>query len=72
MPYPILLGGSSNKSKASQRFPIIDQVRAYPTTLFLKADGTVQAIHTGFTGPAAVLEHARLVESFELLVKEIL
>lgn len=72
VPYPILLGGSSDKAKASQRFPIIDQVRAYPTTLFLKADGTVQAIHTGFTGPAAGLEHARLVESFELLVKEIL
>lgn len=71
VPYPILLGGSSSKAKASQRFPLIDAVRAYPTTLFIKADGTVAAIHTGFTGPAAGSDHARLVESFELLVEEI-
>ena len=72
IPYPVILGGSSNKAKASQRFPVIDSVRAYPTTLFLNADGTIEAIHTGFTGPAAGKEHAKLVESFELLIEKIL
>ncbi|MAE47346.1 MAG: alkyl hydroperoxide reductase, partial [Planctomycetes bacterium] len=72
IPYPVILGGSSNKAKASKRFPIIDAVRAYPTTLFLNADGTTEAIHTGFTGPAAGKEHAKLVGSFELLIEKTL
>ncbi len=70
--YPLLLAGTANKAAASFRFPYLDRVVAYPTTIFLGADGRARAIHTGFSGPAAGPEHAQLRERFEALVEELL
>jgi len=52
IPYPILYGGSSNKAEASKVLPMLNRVAAFPTLLFLRADGTVESIHAGFSGPA--------------------
>jgi thiol-disulfide isomerase/thioredoxin len=70
--FPLLLAGISDKKDASQRFPLIDRVRAYPTTIFMRADGSVRAIHTGFAGPATGAEHTKLREDFERLIEELL
>jgi len=58
--YPVLLAGSSDKQKASEAFPAIDRVLAFPTTIFLHRDGRVRAVHSGFAGPATKEEHEKL------------
>ncbi|MEL6431473.1 MAG: TlpA disulfide reductase family protein [Planctomycetota bacterium] len=70
--YPVLIAGTSDKAKASEAFPVLDRVRAYPTTLFLDGAGAIRAVYTGFSGPATGAEHERLKERFEALVGELL
>ncbi len=70
--YPLLVAGRSDKAAASEVFPLLDRVRAYPTTVFLHGDGRVRAVYTGFSGPATGEAHDVLVASFEALVEELL
>jgi thiol-disulfide isomerase/thioredoxin len=70
--FPVLIAGLADKDAASRAFPVLDRVRAFPTTLFLDAEGAVRAVHSGFSGPATGEAHAALVERFEALVEELL
>lgn len=70
--YPILIAGLSDKKKASEKLPILDRVRSYPTTIFLDRENRIRAVHTGFSGPATGVEYERLQERFELLIAELL
>lgn len=63
--YPVVLGGSASKAAASEALPILDRVRAYPTTVFLAPGGRATAVHTGFSGPATGKRHRALLERFE-------
>lgn len=72
IPYPVLLAGTSDKQQASEAFPWIDRVRAFPTFIFLDGRNRVEAIYTGFDGPATGPAHDRLRERFELLIEELL
>lgn len=44
-------GGTASKSEAVKVFPMLDQVRAFPTTIVIDKNGKVRKIHTGFSGP---------------------
>ena len=70
--YPVLIAGMSEKEKASAALPVLDRLRAYPTTIFLDERGEMRAIHTGFNGPATGEEHTRLRAQFEKLIEELL
>ena len=70
--YPVLLAGLSDKSTATKQFPLIDKVRSYPTTIFVRADGTVRAVYTGFSGPATGEAYKKLRARYEELVEELL
>lgn len=72
VPYPILIAGPHNKQQAAKIFPVLDQVMAYPTTLFLDAQGNVQAVYTGFSGPATGAHHQKLREAFERRIDTLL
>jgi thiol-disulfide isomerase/thioredoxin len=72
VPYSILVAGLAAKEKASQALPFLDRVRSYPTTIFLDQDGQVQAIHTGFTGPATGAEYVQLQAKFKSIIEQIL
>ncbi len=72
LPYPILLAGLADKNKASLAFPFVDRLRSYPTTLFFASDGTLDAIHTGFTGPATGQAYTDLRASFEARIEALL
>lgn len=72
LPYPLLVAGVSDKQKASERFPLLDKVRAYPTTLFVDSKGDVRAVHQGFSGPATGAAHLKLREDFERLIETLL
>ena len=70
--YPILVAGLADKQEASKAFRLLDRVRSYPTTVFLRGDGSVRAVHTGFSGPATGKEHQKLRAEFERLIEELL
>lgn len=66
--YPVLIAGLSDKKEASRALPFLDQVRSYPTTIFLDGKQNVRAVHTGFCGPATGKEYQELKEQFESLI----
>ena len=70
--FPLLLAGLSDKAEASTAVPLIDRVRAYPTTVFLDHAGAVRAVHSGFSGPATGEAHEELRRQFESLIEELL
>ena len=69
---PLLIAGTSDKAAASKQFPWLDEVRAFPTTVFLHSDGRVRAVHQGYSGPATGAAHTKLREDFERLIEELL
>jgi hypothetical protein len=63
--YPLLVAGRYGRDAESRSFPLIDRIRAYPTTIFLDGADRVRAVHTGFSGPATGEDHQRLRREFE-------
>ncbi|MBI5431615.1 MAG: TlpA family protein disulfide reductase [Planctomycetes bacterium] len=70
--YPLFVGGLSDKAEASKAFPLLDKVRAYPTTLFVRRDGSVLAVHQGYSGPATGPAHDKLRLDFERWIERLL
>lgn len=68
----VLVADTTDKKLAAQAFPIVDAVKSYPTTLFIDARGTIQAVHSGFSGPATGEAYERLQRSFEEKVEALL
>nr|WP_321227861.1 TlpA disulfide reductase family protein [uncultured Psychroserpens sp.] len=72
--YPILLAqyGSSDKSKAQEKLPMLNHVLSYPTSVFIDKKGKVRKIHTGFNGPATDEKFIEFKEEFETFIAELL
>jgi thiol-disulfide isomerase/thioredoxin len=70
--YPVLIAGLADKEKASAAFPVLDAVRAFPTFLFLDAEGRVRATYTGFSGPATGQAYERLKSQFDQTIQRLL
>jgi thiol-disulfide isomerase/thioredoxin len=72
--YPILLAqtGTSSKSKAQEKLPMLNHVLSYPTTIFIDKTGTVRKIHTGFNGPATGSKFTTFKSEFETFVTKLL
>ncbi len=70
--YPVLIAGTSDKTKASAKLPLIDKLRSYPTTMFFDAKGTLRAVHTGFTGPATGVTYLGQRAKFEAIIESLL
>jgi thiol-disulfide isomerase/thioredoxin len=70
--WPLLIGGLADKSKASAELPILDQVRAFPTTIFLNERNEVVRVHSGFVGPAGRGDHLEQQRAFETIIDELL
>ena len=51
IPFRSYYGGVADKSVASHQFPMLDEVKAFPTSVIIGKDGRVRKIHTGFSGP---------------------
>ncbi len=69
--YPILLAqyGSSDKSKALEKFPMLNKIISYPTTIFLDKNKDVIKIHTGFNGPATGEKYTEFINEFNSTIK---
>ncbi len=72
--YPILLAqvGTSNKTKANEKLPMLNHVLSYPTTIYIDKKGEVRKIHTGFNGPATGEKHEAFKEDFQATLQELL
>jgi len=72
--YPILLAqtGTSSKSKAQEKLPMLNHVLSYPTTIFIDKTGTVRKIHTGFNGPGTGSKFTTFKSEFETFVTKLL
>lgn len=70
--YPILLAGVADKKKAQQSFPAVDQIKSFPTAIFLDHEGKARAVHSGFSGPATGRAHQRLRDAYIDLIETML
>ncbi len=66
--WPILIAGLSDKDKATQALGFLDQVRSYPTLVFLNEANEVQAVYSGFSGPATRDAYTEQRARFEALI----
>jgi thiol-disulfide isomerase/thioredoxin len=69
---PLLIGGQRGKDKVEDVLPVIDKLRAYPTTIIMDGAGNVRAVHTGFSGPATGEEYDHLRAEFERVIEGVL
>lgn len=67
MNWDIYWGGRANKSIAAAAFPFLNEVISFPTTLFIRSNGSV-SIHQGFNGPATGLLYENEVRRFNDLM----
>lgn len=50
--FRVLLGGTAAKGEPAKAFPVLGEITAFPSALFVARDGSITALHTGFDGPA--------------------
>jgi thiol-disulfide isomerase/thioredoxin len=72
VPYDFVVAGVNDKAKAAETLPALNQVLAFPTTIFVGKDGKVKHIHTGFEGPGTGIYYERFQERFNQIVNELL
>jgi thiol-disulfide isomerase/thioredoxin len=70
--WEILIAGLSDKAKATETLGFLDRVRSYPTLIFLNADNEVQAVYSGFSGPATGDAYTNQRERFEALIEQMI
>ncbi|MBP7185056.1 MAG: TlpA family protein disulfide reductase [Saprospiraceae bacterium] len=67
--YPIYFGGKMTKENASNAFPQIDGIKAFPTLLVIDKNNKIRKVHTGFNGPATGKYETFKVEFNEMLLQ---
>lgn len=67
-----LIAGTKDKEAAAKTLPMLNHVLAFPTTIFLDAEGEVKRIHTGFTGPGTGHYYDQFVKEFNETVDGLL
>ena len=71
VPYPMLLAGPNDKTKAAETLPMLNHILSYPTLIFIDRNDQVRNIHTGFNGPATS-EYENFKKDFEQQLELIL
>ncbi len=72
MNYEVLITGQTGAKKASETLSALNQIIAFPTTIFLNKQHQVVKVHTGFSGPATGNEYEVYKQHTEKLVKSLL
>jgi thiol-disulfide isomerase/thioredoxin len=70
--YPVLLAGVRDRKKASAALQVVEELKSYPTFLFVDADGEVRSVYSGFSGPATGEEYTKLRRQFESAIEKLL
>lgn len=69
--WEFVAAGVNDKTKTAATLPALSAIKSYPTTIWINPDGTVRAIHSGFSGPATGEAHTETLAEFETLTREI-
>lgn len=70
--YEILNTGETGKNKASEIFPMLSNISAFPTLLFLNKKHEIVKVHTGFNGPATANAYDVFKQETETLIKNLI
>jgi thiol-disulfide isomerase/thioredoxin len=70
--YDFLLAGNHHKTDAAKALPMLNQINAYPTTIFIDKKNRVRKIHTGYSGPATGQYHLSFVEKTNAFIEMLL
>ena len=70
--YDFVIAGTYDKKKASETLPMLNEVLAFPTTIFIGKNGKVKYIRTGFEGPGTGIYYDRFKQRFNDMVNELL
>lgn len=71
-PFLFLVGGEANKQSASGKLNQINEISAFPTTIFIDKKGNVAKIHTGFNGPGTGENYLIFKDDIDLFIKKLL
>ena len=67
-----LVGGSANKSLASEQFSMLNQIISFPTAIIIGKDGEVKRVHTGFNGPGTGKLYTDYTSEMDAYIQELL
>ncbi len=72
--YPFLVTGVSvsDSLKTEKTLPQLDEIKVFPTTIFINKKGQVDKIHTGYDGPATGVHYEEFKKEFEEEVDKLL
>lgn len=70
IPFEIAYAGKADKESATNFFPALDKVMAFPTMIIIDKKGQVRRIHTGFDGPATS-RYADFKKEFTAFIQEL-
>ena len=70
--YNTLIGGDASKTIAAEKFPSLNHVLSFPTTIFIDKKGQIRKIHTGFYGPATGELYSNYTIETEAFIKKLL
>jgi thiol-disulfide isomerase/thioredoxin len=70
--YPALLAGEPNSDSLKAAVPQIENLAAYPTTIYVGKDGKVRSVHTGFPSSGSGEELVRVKEEIRATIEAML
>lgn len=71
--YPLLITGYiNNKDEVMKSIPMLNDFKAFPTTIIIDKKGNVRKIHTGFSGPGTGVHYENYTKEFIKLIEELL
>lgn len=70
--YDFVIAGTNDKEKASLTLPMLNNIIAFPTTIFIGKNGKVKHIRTGFEGPGTGIYYEQFKERFNQIINELL
>ena len=72
--YPFLITGVtvSDTQRTEKTLPQLDNIQAFPTTIFINKQGQVDKIHTGYDGPATGVHYEVFKKEFEEEIDKLL
>jgi thiol-disulfide isomerase/thioredoxin len=70
--YTLLFAGSTDKVARAKTLPMLSDILAFPTTIYLDKKGRVRRIHTGFSGPATGRYYEKWKEDFSGFIDKLM
>jgi hypothetical protein len=70
--YDLLITMKTGKDQASGALPMLNEIMAFPTTIYIDKKGVVRKIYTGFSGPATGAAYTKYVEDTTRFVEKLL